>query len=186
MGVCPHREHPGLSKAGSPGGDSPRLWLTPSPSRLHVLSRPRPPPWTAPGPQDEASPRPTLCGWQAARTCQLPVLPADPTVMLRPQHLHLGRSRVEPPPDRPRPVAPREKARSVSPPKDPERHTGRGRRTGWPSSSPHVSSVPPAQSKEVRLKPQTQGRKQNSSQSLSNSPRCAEVLLAWTPVTTPR
>lgn len=158
-GVCPRTEHPGLSKAGSlGGGHSPRLSLTPSPSRLHMLPRPRLPPWMALGPQDEASPCPTLCGRQAARTCQLPVLPADPTVMLRPQHLHLGRSRVEPPPDRPRPVAPREKARSVSPPKDPERHTGRAQRTEWPSSSPHVSSVPQAQSKEVQVKTSDTGQ----------------------------
>ena len=101
---------------------------------------------------------PFVDGQQAACTCQLPVLPADPTVMLRPQHLHLGRSRVEPPPDRPRPVAPREKARSVSPPKDPERHTGRAQRTEWPSSSPHVSSVPQAQSKEVQVKTSDTGQ----------------------------
>ena len=101
---------------------------------------------------------PFVHGQQAACTCQLPVLPADPTMMLRPQHLHLGRSRVEPPPDRPRPVAPREKARSVSPPKDPERHTGRAQRTEWPSSSPHVSSVPQAQSKEVQVKTSDTGQ----------------------------
>lgn len=140
---APGTEHPGRSEAGRPPGVGPALALADaSPSSLHVLPRPRSPPWTARGsPGCGLTPAPTPSGWQAPRTCQLPVLPADPTVMRRPQNLCLGRSRVEPPPDRPRPVAPREKGWSLSPPKDPEQQMGQEDR--GQNGPPPLSASPP-------------------------------------------
>ena len=147
---APGTEHPGHSEAGRSPGLGPALALAdPTPSSLHVLPRSRSPPWTARGPAGRGlTPAPTPSGRQAPRTCQLPVLPADPTVMRRPQHLRLGRSRLEPPPDRPWPVAPREKGRSLSPPKDPERQTDQ--EDGGQNGPPPLSASPPSPQPRAR------------------------------------